>query len=523
MPRADPARSPYCASRHLLRNLDDACALRRNPLAQPYFAAAGALRRGDFAADRQALESLRGAVQLALARCREQAAERGHVGVGRICAALLRCELDNAAPAVVAAELGLSERQLRRERRAAHDAFLHAFERVAATPRAPASAVDLAALRLAHAVELHECGQSALALAACEAMAAAAPLPERRIEALCLAAEAELDAARFEACAQRLAEADAILALRRRELAAGVVSTAREQIDFVAWSLRRHTGAAGGFAMEPPLVVARAGAALDPDEARRALLVRALAAYAMQRWETGDVEHGRDAIRRAQAVLGSLDPSRAKERFALMHADVMLAVLRLPPLNGRAGLLAVEQLAARSGHARRLLPVRAERIGSEVPVLRRPDGICELLLGMFGAAERRTMSLSFATAARLVAQYEADPLRGTDAALLAERFAAPRSAEAMLARCRRAVFALHLGRYDEARALACAIRTGAQELGNGRLHGAAARHLARIALGQHRVREAQRHVREALPLLERYGSYESLREANEIARRLGVN
>jgi hypothetical protein len=275
--------------------------------------------------------------------------------------------------------------------------------------------------------------------------------------------------------------------------------------------------------MEPPRIVARAGAALDPDEARRALLVRALAAYAMQRWETGDLERGRDAIRRAQAVLGSLDPSRARERFALMHADVMLAVLRLPPASGREDLLALEELAARSGHARRLLPVRAERIAGEVPVLRRPEGICDALLGMFGAAERRTMSLSFATAARLVAENEEDPRRGTDAVLLTERFAAPRSAEGMFARCLRAVFALRLGRCDEARAIACAIRTDAQALGNGRLHGAAARHLARIALAQHRVGDAQRHVREALPLLQRYGTYQSLREANEIARRLGVN
>jgi hypothetical protein len=243
----------------------------------------------------------------------------------------------------------------------------------------------------------------------------------------------------------------------------------------------------------------------------------------MQRWETGDLERGRDAIRRAQAVLGSLDPSRARERFALMHADVMLAVLRLPPASGRDDLIALEELAARSGHARRLLPVRAERIAGEVPVLRRPDGICEALLGMFGAAERRTMSLSFATAARLVAENEEDPRRGTDAAMLTERFAAPRSAEGMFARCLRANFALRLGRCDEARAIACAIRTDAQALGNGRLHGAAARHLARIALAQHRVGDAQRHVREALPLLQRYGTYQSLREAGEIARRLGVN
>jgi hypothetical protein len=275
--------------------------------------------------------------------------------------------------------------------------------------------------------------------------------------------------------------------------------------------------------MEPPRIVARAGAALDPDEARRALLVRALAAYAMQRWETGDVEHGGDALLRANAVLGSLDVARVKERFAVMHADAMLATLRRPPFAMREKLMPLEHLAARSGHTRRLLPVRSERIGSEVPVLRRPDGIREALLGMYGSAERRTMSLSFATAARLVSQNEEDPQHGTAAALLVERVAAPRSAEAMFARCRRAVFALRLGRADEARAIAHGIHDDACELGNGRLIGAAARHLARIALAQHRIADAQRHVREALPLLQRYGTYVSLHEANAIARRLGIN
>ncbi len=83
---------------------------------------------------------------------------------------------------------GLSDRQVRRERRAAHDAFLSAFDDVAfdAPPRAVVH--DTATLRLAEASELHEVGQSALATTACEAIAAAAPDPQRRIEALCLAA-----------------------------------------------------------------------------------------------------------------------------------------------------------------------------------------------------------------------------------------------------------------------------------------------------------------------------------------------
>ncbi|MEA2718147.1 MAG: hypothetical protein QOJ39_11, partial [Candidatus Eremiobacteraeota bacterium] len=138
MPRADPTRSDYCASRHLLRNLDDAAELRRNPLVRACFAPAAARR--DASANGRALERVRGLVHASLVRCRERPhTGRAHGGLGRMHAALLRCEIDKQPLAVVAAELGLSDRQVRRERRAAHDAFLDAFDDVACD--APSSAV----------------------------------------------------------------------------------------------------------------------------------------------------------------------------------------------------------------------------------------------------------------------------------------------------------------------------------------------------------------------------------------------
>ena len=170
MPRADPARSPYCASRHLLRNLDDA----RATAAQPARARVLRSRAGGARATIPTQSAARSSACAVPSTRRSRAAAstrtpaRGHVGLGRMHAALLRCDLDNAPPAVVAAELGLSERQLRRERRAAHDAFLHAFDDVAFdAPHAAlagASVRDPATLRLAQAVELHELGQCALAL-----------------------------------------------------------------------------------------------------------------------------------------------------------------------------------------------------------------------------------------------------------------------------------------------------------------------------------------------------------------------
>jgi hypothetical protein len=522
LPRADPARSPYCASRHLLRNLDDARALRRNPLARSFFESAGATNRADRDAERRALERVRAAVQLTLARWRERASSRGHVALGRMHAVLLRCDLDNASPVVVAAELGLSERQLRRERRAAHEEFLRAFASAPDTSP-PACVSDVAALRLAQAVELHECGQSALALAACTAIAAAAPQPERRIEALCLAAEAELDAARFGATSDRIADANAILALHRDTAGAISPSAAEEQIDYVAWSLRRHTGTSGGFAMPPPLVVARADAACEADEGRRALLVRALAAYAMQRWEVGDVEHGLAAVRRATAVLGTLDTSRTKERLAVMFADVMLSTLREPPAAGRERFLAIQQSAERKGHARAMLAARKESICREADAQGLLGRAVQRLLGAYGQADRRTMALSYASAAVLAAQCDDDPRPALAAAHLTERLVAPRSMTAAVARLQRAWLAIGAGRYDEARVLAYAILDESRAIGNPRLQGGAARVLARLALEQGRQCDARRHIGEALPLLERYGTYLSLRAANAIARRLGVN
>ena len=178
MPRADPTRSDYCASRHLLRNLDDAAELRRNPLVRPYFSsdddephrrAAGAALR--------ALDAIRDDVRRALARCSEFARGGTHVALGRMHAALLRCDIDDAPLPTVAAELGLSERQLRRERRAAHAAFAGAFRSVRGAARAPATACDVVTVRLAEAVELHELGQGAVAQSELASIACGADSP----------------------------------------------------------------------------------------------------------------------------------------------------------------------------------------------------------------------------------------------------------------------------------------------------------------------------------------------------------
>jgi hypothetical protein len=116
MARANPARSPYSATRHLLRNLRNARELRRNPLARDEFAG----RTND-----EALCSIANRVDAALPPNNAR-----HVAI------LLRVDAERHDPARVATDLGLSTRQFFRERRRAHDAFYAAYRaggRAAAT------------------------------------------------------------------------------------------------------------------------------------------------------------------------------------------------------------------------------------------------------------------------------------------------------------------------------------------------------------------------------------------------------
>jgi hypothetical protein len=520
MPRADPTRSSYCASRHLLRNLDDPAELRRNPMVRGCFAPPPPRSEGGESAG--ALDRVRRLVHASLTRCRERPpAGRFRTGVARMHAALLRCEIDKQPLSVVAAEMGLSDRQVRRERRAAHDAFGRAFRRAASAAPPEAFVDDTGALRMIEAAELHELGQSALATSACETLAETAPRAERRIEALCLAAEIELDAARYAAASLRIAEANAMAAQRGGAMRKAPRATAAQRIDLIAWSLRCATGAAGGLATPPPLAVGETRAEHEHDEERRALLVRALCAYALQRVSAGDAPRAEESVARAHELAASLDRARTKERLAVLLASASLASLRGDGA-AHARFVALEEIAARRGHVRTRLLARAERIAAELAPHGGGDRALERILSPFDAGARRAMPLALAHAAWAAARAERDPREALAAADVAERLLPPRGALALLVRCERVRAEIGLRRLAEARALALSLHNAAEQTGNERVRGAAARYLAEIALAQFRRPDAERFAREALPLLERYGDAATLAEARVLAQRAGV-
>ena len=523
MPRADPTRSYYCASRHLLRNLDNAAELKRNPLVREYFpdTRTGARRR-DATADRLVVERICDDVRTALARCSAFALDRKRM-LGRLHAVLLRCEIDDRPAAAVAAELGLSERQLRRERRSAHDAFTRAFSALPCGPRVPATVCNVATVRLAETVELHEIGQSALAQTAFASIATKASSAPLQVEALLLAAEAELDALKHGEAAANLENARTILNRRIGDFDDDAARAADEHLDFIAWLLRWHTAVSAGLATQPPLVLAPAHDDRAGSEARRAVFVRAAAAYAMQRWEVGDGRCGQRAVSRAWTVMPTLHVTRTKERLALMMADAQLYGLRAPRGADRHRFRLVERLAASHGHVHAEWTARAERIAGAA--VAGPDGagrILDRVLRPFGAVERRSMARSFAWAAHVVTQSESNPRDAVASARLAESLLPARSTGAMMSRCRRATVAIEARCHGDAGTLLASVYNDAELTGNGRVRAAAARSLAAVALARRHRSEALSYIRQALDLTERFGSPEALARTHVIARRLDI-
>lgn len=147
MPRADPALSNESATRHLFRHFFDEQELLRNP----YVGSA-------LAAGRLTMADLRARLETAARSIEEEDRASGNDRRGaRQATALVECTLKRRAPAEVAAELGVSTRQLFRERHAAWTRALRHL--VAAEPAGSGEALFAEAL-CNHATRLFADGRS---------------------------------------------------------------------------------------------------------------------------------------------------------------------------------------------------------------------------------------------------------------------------------------------------------------------------------------------------------------------------
>lgn len=221
--RCDPARSDYCASRHLLRHLGNARELRRNPLARDVFA-----RGGD-----DALQVLADRVWRAFRTLEAQPSLEGARRKARHAAILLRVDLEGHPPAEVAGALGLSMRQFYRERAAAHARFVRAFRAV--SPARVEPNAGRAQHLLERAAALADSGESASARAIFEDLAARGDAAQR-CAALVRLAEADAAAHRFAAGRARLREAGLLLSTTPGDAACD--AALRDRADAVGLSLQ---------------------------------------------------------------------------------------------------------------------------------------------------------------------------------------------------------------------------------------------------------------------------------------------
>jgi hypothetical protein len=289
------------------------------------------------------------------------------------------------------------------------------------------------------------------------------------------------------------------------------------------WELRWQHGIGTGVTMRPPAIVTDHLAWNDPCEARRALAVRALAAFASQRWDVGDFHRGLETVHLAEGILPTLLPSRIKERLAVAYVDAILCDLRDSSERTLAKFLAVETLAEKAGHVRPFLTARAERFGVKThpPLIR--DAVLDELLETASTTERGSMTRTIGHLACIVTQWHHDPGTARRAAAIARLHAPLRSATGLLVRAMSSRRAIAAGHYAEARGIAESVRVDAADLGNTRLHGSAERDLARIALEEGELHDARRFIGDALPRLDRFGTGPAQEDAAYIARRVGLN
>ncbi|HYL26228.1 MAG TPA: hypothetical protein VEW74_00265 [Candidatus Nitrosotalea sp.] len=473
MARANPARSAYAATRHLLRNLHNSRELRRNPLVRAEFAG------------RTAGEALRAIATRVDSALRE-------VGSARQVAILLRVDTERHDARSVAADLALSMRQFYRERRHAHAAF-HAGYLAAA--RAPASVEsDFPARLLSRATSLADSGETASARAILADVLASGLDAATACDALLRLATTEAWLHRFDEARAHLDECSALLARetfapeRRAALSDGANATRLTLVMFAEGpgaALRsEHQALPDASATGDRTTLARALAALRVGEAPLAgELLHALA------------RSTRDAL--APELEVDLLTARAEfANFAFSNASLG------EELFGRAALLAgAHGLRGRELYARHQLSV-ARWMRS-----RRPDDRREYRQ-LADAVDRSLPARLRSILALVAADVEVAigrPERGLAAANTVASVSTNRY-ESVSARALAAAALLRMGRLEDAATESALAREAARAEGHARVLSLAQRICAQAYFIAGNRRAARTAIEESIECARRFSS-----------------
>ena len=219
---------------------------------------------------------------------------------------LLRIDVAGESHADVARDLGVSERQLRRERREAHRRFREALCRSSSV--VPVSVRDRTpGVQIALAERVADSGEPRSALAILDDISAHASDPAARCRALVRAADVETDLHHLGAAARRLRDAASLMHTRvvPDEACTGLVREHRVSALQVAW-----------FESGPNAIVPQAQRAQEPDDARMWML-RACAAL-----RSGDGRRARLLSERARTALVPANGDGIRVDLEILDAEL---------------------------------------------------------------------------------------------------------------------------------------------------------------------------------------------------------
>lgn len=520
---AGPDRDAVRHVQHLLRHVDDARALRRNPLVTQLF---------DDDADgtnalacRSAVAHVRTKILTAAKMLLSERAEgrRSADAARRQYQIIMRCDLGSELHRVVGAELGLSHRQFYRERLRA---CARLAELLADAPTPLEQTVQALPtefeLRLNCAAGLRNHGQLDAALTLLNTLAAESATPEDRIRAWCEVAAVQCDAGRVQQAREALDRAWRVhgcmdLSEDRREICAAEIHRVMSAVDWASGSLRE-----GMAVNDHALAALHSSGALNSERGIElaALITISLACQYREMGNTGTslglLEQARDLVERlrdpAPALRASLSGNIATT-YALTTGGISAA---LDQLRRQLEFVKTYNLQRESVDALATLCL--------VYVQRR-DFSAALKYGRSALALARTISSAedFAYCALNVSRVETMCGRGTSALNLVGEVRSriePEGTMGIFADMSEAEALLSMRAYARGLKLAARCAAKFELLGMERYLGSALRIQAEALAALGRIREAAAAIDSALEVLERRGHMFSLAQAYETSAKV---
>ncbi|MBV8530172.1 MAG: hypothetical protein JO104_02560, partial [Candidatus Eremiobacteraeota bacterium] len=514
--RAQPTRSWEIACRHLFRHIDEPRELRRNPIAAAFLE-----RNNVVGNDTAAVQAIRSALLEALDGFELLLRTRGQAGHAHRRRAIVECNVLGHRPAAeLAAELHISRMQLYRERRAICEQLAKMLaDGRAVPPPGVAHVRNPRTAAISRARLLVERCQSERALALLDDVARTCSDPHTLIRATCL--QADILVGRLELDKARLHLDTARRFVQTNEVRLGATLTFyRAYVDLAASRLT---------AQNRPTSTARRASrrALDElltqplaDESQREIAVDELAEAARQALKEGRFRRFRARLSAASSLFATLHEQSPRQKALLFSLAALL--YEEASDSARSGgpdtcrMLAVaEAIANREG----LLLTAADATLSRA-------GVLSYGLGNPGAAVRESLPVvefalrtgdrrvvgevcSYVAALRNANREFREALK---LAALAARYGKLDRVQEAMVHSYAAQSYFGLGDYRRASATAAKAVELASLTGNQRIIG---RMLRVSALSLHACADASasKRINAAVDLLERFGGWDSLRNA----------